>query len=293
MSDSFRTDGSRALDGVVDADRDAKIEQLLLSGLDHYFAGRYEQAINVWTRALFFDRSHPRARAYIDRARSALAEQLRETEELLHAGVAAFDRGETAEAKRLLRAAVDRGAPADEVRPLLDRLSHQRAQDADGPPGDAATTPPEAPPKPLAVLKTPRSASAHGGPGWLLATALVAITGVGGYVVAVREGFDWRSILDLQPAPSGSAAPPPAPRDVALPLPRRGEVMLGRARSLVAGGRLREALTVLDSVWSADPQKPEVDRLRSDIQRQLIGLATRLPSPALVPGRDKEASRRP
>src|SRR5580704_19569172 len=107
MSDSFRTDGSRALEGVSDADRDAKIEQLLLSGLDHYFAARYEQAINVWTRALFFDRSHPRARAYIDRARSALAEQQRETEELLHAGVAAISRGEAAEAMRLLRAAVD------------------------------------------------------------------------------------------------------------------------------------------------------------------------------------------
>ena len=34
MSDSLRTDGSRALDGVSDADRDAKIEQLLLDGLD-------------------------------------------------------------------------------------------------------------------------------------------------------------------------------------------------------------------------------------------------------------------
>ena len=50
------------------ADRDAKIEQLLLAGLDHYFAKQYDQAINVWTRALFFDRSHPRARAYIERA---------------------------------------------------------------------------------------------------------------------------------------------------------------------------------------------------------------------------------
>src|SRR5580704_8010329 len=145
MSDSLRTDGSRALDGVSDADRDAKIEELLLSGLDHYFAARYEQAINVWTRVLFLDRSHPRARAYIDRARSALAEQLRETEELLHAGVTAFDRGETAEATRLLRAAIDRGAPADEARPLLDRLGHGRAQDASRPPAGAATTPVEAP----------------------------------------------------------------------------------------------------------------------------------------------------
>jgi tetratricopeptide (TPR) repeat protein len=293
MSDSLRTDGSRALDGVSDADRDAKIEELLLSGLDHYFAARYEQAINVWTRVLFLDRSHPRARAYIDRARSALAEQLRETEELLHAGVTAFDRGETAEATRLLRAAIDRGAPADEARPLLDRLGHGRAQDAGRPPGSAAATPVEAPPRALTALKTSGSARSRAGLVRLFAAALVAATGVGGYLVAVSDGVDWRTILDLQPTPSRSGATPPAPPEVALPLPRRGEMMLGRARSLVAGGRLREALTVLDSVWSADPQKPEVDRLRADIQHQLIGGATRPPAPAVVRDRDKQTSRQP
>jgi len=44
MSDPLRTDGSRAPDARSDADRDAKIEQLLLVGLDHYFAGQHEQA---------------------------------------------------------------------------------------------------------------------------------------------------------------------------------------------------------------------------------------------------------
>src|SRR6476659_8553556 len=109
-SDPLRTDTSRALDAAPDADRDAKIEQLLLAGLDHYFAAHYELAINVWTRALFFDRSHARARAYIDRARSALAERQRESEELLQNGVAAFTRGEGDEARRLMQAAIERGA---------------------------------------------------------------------------------------------------------------------------------------------------------------------------------------
>ena len=90
------------------SDRDAKIEQLLLVGLDHYFAAHYEHAINVWTRALFLDRSHARARAYIERARSALAERQRESEELLQNGVAAFSRGDGDEARRLLQAAIDR-----------------------------------------------------------------------------------------------------------------------------------------------------------------------------------------
>src|SRR5438132_3315772 len=81
MSDPLRTDDLRALEAASDVDRTAKIEQLLLVGLDHYFAAQYDQAINVWTRALFFDRSHPRARAYIERARTALAERQRQRSE--------------------------------------------------------------------------------------------------------------------------------------------------------------------------------------------------------------------
>src|SRR5882724_13009585 len=115
MSDPLRTDGSRALAAAPEADRDAKIEQLLLVGLDHYFAALYDQAIHVWTRVLFLDRSHARARAYIERARSALAERQRESEELLHSGVAAFDRGEGSEARRLLLAAMSQGAPSDQA----------------------------------------------------------------------------------------------------------------------------------------------------------------------------------
>ena len=50
---------------LSEADRAARIEQLLLSGLDHYFGGNYEQAINVWTRVAFLERGHGRARAYM------------------------------------------------------------------------------------------------------------------------------------------------------------------------------------------------------------------------------------
>src|SRR3954463_4646496 len=128
MSDPLRTDGSRAHADVASGlDRDAKIEQLLLVGLDHYFASRYELAINVWTRALFLDRSHARARAYIDRARSAQAERQRESEELLQTGIAAFQRGDGDEARRLLQSAIEGGAPSDEALAVLDRLDRFQA----------------------------------------------------------------------------------------------------------------------------------------------------------------------
>src|SRR5215470_229095 len=125
MSEIQRRDahGDDEVGAATAVDRDAKIEQLLLIGLDHYFAARYEHAINIWTRALFLDRGHARARAYIERARSALAERQRESEELLHSGVAAFDRGDGSEARRLLQAALDRGAPSEEALAVLERLN--------------------------------------------------------------------------------------------------------------------------------------------------------------------------
>ena len=58
----------RPAEALSGADDDARIEYLLVTGLDHYFAGEYEHAINLWTRVLFLDRNHDRARAYIDRA---------------------------------------------------------------------------------------------------------------------------------------------------------------------------------------------------------------------------------
>src|SRR5437588_370707 len=127
MTESSRSDPAHAHDGALEADRDAKIEQLLLIGLDHYFAAQYQQAINVWTRALFLDRSHARARAYIERARSAMAERQRESEELLQHGVDAFRRGEGDEARRLLNAAIDGGAPSDEALVVLERLNRLEA----------------------------------------------------------------------------------------------------------------------------------------------------------------------
>src|SRR6202795_2806377 len=127
MSDPLRTDLSRTLEAASAAGRDAKIEQLLLAGLDRYFAAQYEQAINVWTRVLFLDRNHARARAYIERARSALAERQRESEELLHNGLAAFERGEMDAARQLLNAAVQRGGAHEVALAFLTRIDRINA----------------------------------------------------------------------------------------------------------------------------------------------------------------------
>src|SRR5580765_4577862 len=233
MSDPLRTDGSRAhADVASGSDRDAKIEQLLLVGLDHYFASRYELAINVWTRALFLDRSHARARAYIDRARSALAERQRESEELLQNGVAAFQRGEGDEARPLLQAAIDGGAPSEEALAVLDRLNRFETT---MPPASERSDRAALTPKPDAPRTVSRSIGSLLGVTAIvvLAAAIVALTGV----AAWNDIIDWRSIAALAKVAARSEAAPaavsvPVARDAALPLPRRGETALLRARAL-------------------------------------------------------------
>lgn len=263
MSDPLRTDASHAPDGAPDADPEAKIEQLLLTGLEHYFASHYEQAINVWSRALFLDRGHARARAYIERARGALAERQRESEELLQGGKAALQRGEADEARRLVEQAIALGAPSDEALPLLERINRLH---------------------PLVPIVTPSARPARVRTATALAeraprasrAAWVAL-GFMGLVILAAGAFagglfrsDWRLLLDRRPGPV--PGPIRAVNGEGLPLPRRGETALTRARALVASGRLRDALLALDLVQPTDPERTDADRLRADIQRQLIAV---------------------
>ena len=263
MSDPLRTDPARALDGAPEPGREAKIEQLLLLGLDHYFAAEYEQAVNVWTRALFLDRSHPRARAYIERARSASSERLRQSEELLHDGVAAFNRGDASEARRLLEAAMLQGAPSDQALALLDRLTRLEQGTA--------------PQVQEAVARSGAGAGFLGAGStspWrrtrvLAWSAIALIIGAAAAIFAVPNIGKWRAVLtqpELQAAPSPSTAERP------LPIPRRTETSISRARALAASGRLHDALKALDLVRITDPSRPEADRLRAEIQQQLLAV---------------------
>ena len=279
MSEAHRTDSAHAPEAPAGPDRDAKIEQLLLVGLDHYFAGRYEHAINVWTRALFLDRSHPRARAYIERARSALAEGQRESEELLQNGVAAFHRGDGDEARRLLRSAIDRGAPSEEALALLDRLDRV---DTAAPAAVLEPLPRSAPASTATVQRTRRSWSPT--PGVLVTVVVVAA--LAAFAAASSGVIDWRVIVGSDvPATTLSA---PIQREVMPPPPRRGELSLARARTLAAAGHLRDALVALDGVRPTDPERSDADRLRADIQRQLVAFAALPPAAASAEKSDRQ-----
>lgn len=257
MSDPLRTDGGRSADDPADHDRAARIEQLLLSGLDSYFAGQYDQAINIWTRVAFLERGHSRARAYIDRARGALAERHRESEELLHQGVAAFNGGEIDAARELITRAVEQGAPQDVALVLLERMNRL----------GTAIVPPAPPSRPARGTDTAPIESRRTSRIWIgIAAAAGAVASAAG--IAVLSGVpvpDWLA----DPARAGFeqvAAPPPEP----LPIPRASERVLDRARALSADGRLHEAVRALDEISFADPLRPEADRLRAEVQRRLL-----------------------
>jgi tetratricopeptide (TPR) repeat protein len=266
MPDPLRTDGTRALD----ADRDAKIEQLLLAGLDRYFAAQYEQAINVWTRVLLLDRSHPRARAYIERARSALAERQRQSEELLQIGVAAFERGDATEARRLIQAAIDGGAPSDEAFAVLGRLD--RLEQPSPPPRRPRPREERRPTAgPLLTAPRPRPALGLAVPQLLLIAAVVVIGGA--YTASNRDRAASRPFVGFDQETGASGAAPIA-RDARAPSPRPGTLALERARRLMAGGRLHDALSALDGIRPTDAEKADADRVRARIEHQLLDRQT-------------------
>jgi hypothetical protein len=274
------------LQAQTGADDEARIEHLLVTGLDHYFAERYEQAINLWTRVLFLDRNHDRARAYIDRARSAQAERQRMSEALVHQGLDAFDKGEVARARELLSDALDQGASHDVALGVLGRIDRLDA-------GQRAPirTPPAIRRKAFSTSVTDgeREPSHRGTLAlwWATAAAIVLVAAISFVIVSPNGLSDWFPVQATTSTPV-QFTPAPAP----LPIPAPTEGYLAQARAMFAGGKLRDALRALDRVPVGDTLRPDAERLRADIQRELLAVATAEASassaatPAVTPPRE-------
>ncbi len=261
-----------ASEALTSVERDARIEQLLLTGLDHYFAGDYDHAINLWTRVLFLDRSHDRARAYIDRARSAQAERQRESEALMHQGLDALTRGDVASARELVSEALARGASRDLALGVLDRIERL---------GVAPLAP--APRAPLSgswfstrpVVEPAKTAPAvpkrrgYAGLVMLIVAALGA-TSVAFWGWTLPDVSGWLPVRDARQSAPVFALPSAE----TLPLPSATELSLARSRTLFKTGRLRDALRELDRVPIGDRRREDADRLRAEIQMQLLAAAT-------------------
>jgi hypothetical protein len=276
MSDPLRGDTRSVLGSSDPLDRDAKIEQLLLQGLDHYFSAQLDQAIHVWTRVLFLDRGHARARAYIERARSAIAERQRESEELLQQALEAFHAGDAAKARALLISALDRGGPNEVTLSVLERLDRLDGGNARLPghtaPGARAH---RAPPAEDAAAPAPSRR-------WALpAVLLAAVVALGLYAIHASD-----LMTTIVSVSSRARAAPAAVHGEPLPVPSGSAVRLQRARALFERGRLHDALRELDLVPPGDRARDEADHLKAAVQRSLLsgeGVLPIAPLPDAVP----------
>src|SRR5262245_8601370 len=260
MADSLRDHDSSVPE---ETGRESRIEELLVAGLDHYFSGQHELAISVWTRVLFLDRAHARARAYIERARGAIAERHREGEELLQNGAAAFGRGDIDAARRLLTLAVDRVARPEEALAMLERLDRLAPADPVASTAGSAVE---------FARRSGRSLVERGGERRGIHAATLLLVHAIGLAFGVLLMNAWSSgVLPWGPVP----ATPAAVRTILepLPVPSASEVSLARARGWSGSGRLRDALSALDAIRPGDPLRAQADALRAHIQQQLLDAA--------------------
>lgn len=256
---------------------DGRIDALLVSGLDAYLAGDFESAIHIWTRVLFLDRDHGRARAYIERARSALAERQRQTDLLAAEGMETFERGDVERARALFAEVLDSDASHDVALGMLsrlDRLSPAGALSASRSPLADEDMPPR-----LSLADETQGARVRSrawgawlvvGVGLLGALAL-------GPAAALRPAA-WRT------APSPIA---PIPDSLApLPVPRVSDGALRRCRALAEQGRVHDALGECGRIGPGDPRRAEADALVARIQGELLAV-----SPVAQRGRTGSAPR--
>lgn len=278
MTDALRSDRPGPGE-ATDRDRDARIEELLVVGLDHYFAGQHELAINIWTRVLFLDRGHARARAYIERARGAVSERQREGEELVHAGAAALKRGDRAAARQLLTSAIERGSSGEEALALLHRLDRLEAAARHVTrPAPPHTRPEHRPFRESSQGR--RDARVAWLAGGVLAGVLLAAV-AGGYLWLISDPFEL----------TGAPATIPSLGEQPLPVPAGCEIRLARARALASSGRLHDALAMLAPGDPDEQHRASYEGLRATIQRQLIE-AGRRAAPAIAAGTPADAGAR-
>jgi tetratricopeptide (TPR) repeat protein len=246
-----------AFDADVEAaGRDSRVDALLVEGLDRYFNGHFDEAIHLWTRVLFLDRTHASARAYIDRARGAMAERQRHAEVALQQVAHLLAQGRAVEARYQLQQATltlgeDERTAALRVR--LERLDRAAA----GAPRIRGAV--EAAPAPWGQWLSDRLTLRM----WLAAAAVVVLV-----VGLTSRGVQERLGIGRTP----TSVPPAAPANP-VPVLTSADVALVRAKTLFARGRLAEALTALDRVGPEQAARSDADTLRVDIQRLLLAAA--------------------
>ncbi len=103
-----------------------KVAQYLAEGKAHFEAGRYQDAIDAWTRIFIVDEENQEAQALIDQARDRMGANQAEIEHLLTEGIGAFNSGEYERARGLLERILALFPSHREAQYYLDRLEEMK-----------------------------------------------------------------------------------------------------------------------------------------------------------------------
>ena len=204
------------------------------------------------------------SKAYIDRARTALAEQQRQSDELLHASQSMLDQGRMADARALLSQAMAR--TGDDERAAALRMKLDRLERVARPAVDIAA---HAAPSPVDRL----IGSPYVWWGLAAATAVATLWLIGRLAVPAFQ-------------PADPVAPPALVAPAAVAALTSSDAALVRARTLYGRGRLADALRALDRVALESDLRSEADRLRVEIQRLLLAAEPPRVTPSGAPGRE-------
>lgn len=265
---------------VTSADDQKKIEQYLADGDRAYEAADYQQAIDLWSRIFLIDVTNDDASDRIERAKARRKEIELKAEPLLAAGIAAFERGDTAKAHEQLSEVLRLDPQNSSAQEYLDRLGETLPDSAteaslayvpptsddmsffdDAPMGmddDALLVPPEprdAPPAKAKASGKKEAAKTSAAAGRKVPTTLIAA--VLGLIVILAAGwFVWTKFLNAPEVEPGA-----------------GQAVIARAETLASNGKYDQAIALLQDIQPSDPQHDRALVMMNELRAKLASSA--------------------
>lgn len=263
-------------------DDQKKIDQYLSDGDRAFSSGDYSAAIDLWSRIFLIDVTNDQASERIERAKGKRREIEQRVENLLAAGIASFDRGETAKAQTELSEVLRLDPRNTTAQDYLDRLGEGTEGGATGasrpynPPSAPASSQPDIfadelamdggyeapliPPDPSAfpAAATTKSGKQKAAPApkpasqRKLPVTLIAIV-LGAIVIAAGGWFAWSKFSGggTEVVQSGE-----------------GDALMGRAATLAAKGKYDQAIALLRDIKPGDPQHDKALVMIADLQQK-------------------------
>jgi tetratricopeptide (TPR) repeat protein len=272
---------------TTSSDDQSKIRQYLSDGDRAMASGRYQQAIDLWSRIFLIDVTNDDASDRIERAKAKRRQIEQSVEPLLTSGVAAFERGDTAQAHTDLNEVLRLDPQNRTAQEYLDRLGETVADSAsarsnpyipptvredDGldmgiledeslasgydaplippPPGSIAATPKT---RTTGKVSKPAAASPRAArklPMTAIAAVMVALAVLGG------GWYLWSRFKDKPAVEAG-----------------QGQALIARATAMASRGKFDQAIALLQDIEPNDPQHDQALVLIADLRKKMSSAA--------------------